>query len=371
MRAIRGDAGNLNYPKSSESRVRIQSMENNSEGNNSNYKFSSESYHLDPPPKLPKIMTGAEIMAFRHAVPPELVGGILHQGCKLVLGSTAKSFKTWCLLDLALSVASGQPWLGRPTVAGKVLYVNFELPSWAFKERLEVILKARPQLKLDDLAVWHLRGHAADISDLRPKIQCGMARRQFALITIDPAYKLLGDRDENSNGDIAELMNEFEAIAQFTGAAIVIAHHFAKGNPSAKDPIDRLCGAGAWIRDPDAVLVLTPHEEDGCYTVSSILREFPPLPEFVVEWQYPVMMDAPDLDPVYLPGRGGRPKTLTDREFVKAFLSTEPLSRKALGDMAAEKGLSRATTTRYLSRLVKSGAIACRGGFYWVPQASG
>ena len=55
---------------------------------------------------------------------------------------------------------------------------------------------------------------------------------------------MLGDRDENANGEIAGLMNELEASGQRTGAAVVIAHHFAKGDSTAKNAIDRMSGAG-------------------------------------------------------------------------------------------------------------------------------
>ena len=40
--------------------------------------------------------------------PPQIIEGVLHQGCKMILGGTSKSNKSWCLLDLAVSVASGQ-----------------------------------------------------------------------------------------------------------------------------------------------------------------------------------------------------------------------------------------------------------------------
>ena len=33
-----------------------------------------------------------------------------------------------------------------------------------------------------------------------------------------------------------------------------------------------MSGAGAWARDPDSIVVLTPHEEENCFTVTSILR---------------------------------------------------------------------------------------------------
>ena len=50
---------------------------------------------------------------------------------------------------------------------------------------------------------------------------------------------MLGDRDENANGEIANLMNELEMLAQSSGAAVIVAHHFAKGDSSAKEAGDR------------------------------------------------------------------------------------------------------------------------------------
>ena len=43
--------------------------------------------------------------------PKCLVEGLLHQGSKLVLGGGSKSFKSWTLLDLSISVSQGLRWL--------------------------------------------------------------------------------------------------------------------------------------------------------------------------------------------------------------------------------------------------------------------
>ena len=59
------------------------------------------------PPALPEIVSFRQFAASPPTVPPQIIEGILHQGCKMVLGGTSKSNKSWCLLDLALSVASG------------------------------------------------------------------------------------------------------------------------------------------------------------------------------------------------------------------------------------------------------------------------
>ena len=64
------------------------------------------------PRPLPEIVTLRQFAAAPPTAPPQILEGILHQGCKMILGGTSKSNKSWCLLDLALSVASGEPSVG-------------------------------------------------------------------------------------------------------------------------------------------------------------------------------------------------------------------------------------------------------------------
>jgi RecA-family ATPase len=157
------------------------------------------------------------------APPPQIIEGVLHQGCKMILGGTSKSNKSWCLLDLAVSVACGEKWWGRRCTRVPVVYINFELHVWAVAQRLNALAASRPECKGmgETLHVWNLRGHNADLTLLRPKLEEQLARHQFGLIILDPAYKVLGSRDENANGEIAGLMNELEGLAQSSGAAVV------------------------------------------------------------------------------------------------------------------------------------------------------
>ena len=57
-------------------------------------------------------------------------------------------------------------------------------------------------------------------------------------------------------GGIAGLINELEALAQSSGAAVIVAHHFAKGGGANQEAMDPMSGAGAWARDPDSIVVL-------------------------------------------------------------------------------------------------------------------
>lgn len=319
------------------------------------------------PPPLPEILDIDDLWEREAEPPPLIVDGILYQGDKMILGGTSKSNKSWSLLDLAISVASGQTWWGRKCTRMPVLYINFELQGWAIRDRFRSLIAARPECQglSGYLKIWNLRGRSADLSLLRPQLEAMIAKYQFGLIILDPAYKLLGDRDENANGEIASLMNELEALARFSGAAIVVAHHFAKGDSTTKNAIDRMSGAGVWARDPDSILILTPHEEPDCYTVTSILRNLPQLPEFVVAWDFPLMRVAKELNPESLRRPQGKNKVCSDKEFIETVLTHEPQGTSAISAKAEKFGFSRRTTERYLQRLKEAGVIASEYGTYW------
>ena len=339
------------------------------------FKTYDPSEQVDPavdlrvlPAPLPEVEFLEDFAGNLPAPPAQVVEGMLHQGCKMILGGTSKSNKSWCLLDLAISVASGQPWWGRRTVKVPVVYINFELHRWSIGQRVNALCGARPECTGlgRSLALWNLRGRGADLALLRPKLEEQLARHQFGLIILDPAYKLLGDRDENANGEIASLMNEFEALAQSSGAAVVVAHHFAKGDSSAKHAIDRMSGAGAWARDPDSILVLTPHEEPDCFTVSTVLRNLPQVDEFVVEWDYPLMRLAPELNPGALRRPQSKNKICSDRDFVETVLGGDTKNfTNIIRDAGSHLKMSRRTAMAYLKRLCQAGLLVQGGGLYW------
>lgn len=111
---------------------------------------------------LPKIISATKLCASPPPTPPELIEGILHRGGKLALGGGSKSFKTWTLLEAGICISTGLEWLGFPTSAGKVLYVNFELADFAITKRVQEICEAKQIHVPANLHFWNLRGYAAD-----------------------------------------------------------------------------------------------------------------------------------------------------------------------------------------------------------------
>ncbi len=75
-------------------------------------------------PPLPEILTVRQLVETAPTPPAQVIDGVLHVGCKMILGDTSKSNKSWCLLDLAMSVAGGSDWWGRRCVRLAVLDIN-------------------------------------------------------------------------------------------------------------------------------------------------------------------------------------------------------------------------------------------------------
>ena len=121
----------------------------------------------------------------------------------------------------------------------QVLYVNFELPAFAIEKRIREICGAMFVDVPENLIVWNLRGHAASAATILPMISQKAKAAGFTLIILDPLYKLLGERDENTSRDMTNLMNHVERLAVDTGAAVAFGSHYSKGNQSGKESVDR------------------------------------------------------------------------------------------------------------------------------------
>ena len=306
-------------------------------------------------PGLPEIESGTHLISDTSIVRPrEIVAGLLHQGTKAVLASGSKAGKTWVLLDLALSVATGTRFLRWGTARGKVLFINFEIHKAFIKERLTALMNRRGITNVEGLDIWNLRGKTADFEALVANIIRKVEGKNYALIVLDPIYKAMVGKSENGASGVGVLCNQLERLAERTGAAVVFSHHFTKGNAKKKAVIDRMSGSGVFARDADTILAFTEHVTPDCYTVETILRNMPAQESFVVQWSYPVMIERDDLDPEDIDMAGS--ETMNNDQGLLA-LNNGPLSNAEWQAQADGLGHSRATYYRIRRRLAQEGRV--------------
>lgn len=203
-----------------------------------------------------------------------------------------------------------------PKKKGAVLTLNLEIQKAFMWERIQCMVQAKRLSSTEGFDLWNLRGFVCSANKLIPEVirRIQETKARYSLMIVDPIYKVMAGRDENAAGDLIEMANLLEKIAVETGAAIVFGHHFTKGNAAGKQFIDRASGSGVFARDPDSIVMMTPHVEEGAFTVECTLRNLPPLEPFVVRREHPLMVTDGDLDPADLKQAGSQKvdKTVDD-----------------------------------------------------------
>lgn len=225
---------------------------------------------------------------------PELIGGILRQGHKMLLAGPSKSGKSFSLIELAVAIAEGKSWFGFPCRQGKVLYINLEIDPASVKHRFSDIYNAMgiPCKNGQNLMVWNLRGYAMKLDDLAPKIIRKIRDENVSAVILDPIYKVITG-DENNASEMGAFCNQFDKICAAAGVSMIYCHHHSKGAQGAKKAMDRASGSGVFARDPDALIDIVPLEETEDY--QNMERDDPHAKPYRVEF---VLREFPSPDPI-------------------------------------------------------------------------
>lgn len=305
--------------------------------------------------------------------PPMLIEGVMHQGRRTLLLAPSKASKTWTAMDMSVCIASGTPWMGFKTHRAAVLHIDLELPTWDLKKRRNKLREIRgiaPGAALD-VEWWSLDGYQRSIDELLPLIVARAPHGRFGLIVIEPAYVILGKRDENDNADVTDFMNRLAWLARLSGAAVLCTHHFAKGDASKKEAKDRASGAGAWVRAPDTAITLTPLDESqgpDCYSMEFIERSMKRHAPIGVQFEYPVFRVRGGLDLNAL-REAGRPRESTAQDVVK-LLGDEKLTHSQWLRVAEKAGMSESTFKRRKNEAVEAGVVVQNGVLFSRAKAS-
>ena len=177
--------------------------------------------------------------------PPQrfLVDGLIPAGQLVMLGGRGKAGKSWLILQLIAAVDRGQPFLGRATQHGRVLYLALEDGRRRLNQRPR-IMNWQPSPRVDiGFKVDKFDSGGQGLAHIRDAI----AAASYDLVVIDTLVKTLsGSADENNNTEMGAICNDLADMSHDSGACILIVHHTSK--QTVENPFDALRGASA-IRD--------------------------------------------------------------------------------------------------------------------------
>lgn len=182
-------------------------------------------------------MTADALVVKRIAEVPEdapaqrwLVEELWGRGAVGIVGGAPKSCKSWLGLDMALSVASATPCLGRFPVesAGPALVYLAEDAAPMVRRRILGICRHR-RIDIEALDL-----HLIDAPSLRLDLESDRTRLANAVEGIGPSLLLLDPlvrlhrADENSSADISAILGFLRELQRRFNTAVILVHHMSK-----------------------------------------------------------------------------------------------------------------------------------------------
>ncbi len=200
-------------------------------------------------------LTGDDLLAME--VPPTrwLVDNILSDAGFFVIGGPLKTMKTSILLDLAVSLASGTPFMNefKVTEPVKVALITVETNKNEMVTKLKRVAAARGVTSLSNLR-WEAHAPRLTSKDYLAEVRAYLKEHKPRVMIVDPLYVSLEGAEHANIMSMGPILNEFSQACQEAGCIPGAVHHFnRKGDahdiPTLQDLSQAGCGefARQWL----------------------------------------------------------------------------------------------------------------------------
>lgn len=192
--------------------------------------------------------TTTELLSTFYAPNEMIVDGIVPQGI-CILAGPQKVGKSFLALDISISVASGQPVLGRETAQGECLYLALEDTYRRLQSRLlKINAEASDSLHfatMSDKIGGGLENQIEDFYNDHPKLR---------LVVVDVMQLARKNAKASYSAEYGELAG-LRDLANKLGICIMLVMHMRKSRD--RDPLNNIYGGGGFVASADAILMLT------------------------------------------------------------------------------------------------------------------
>lgn len=216
---------------------------------------------------LPAVLPVVDISRKLASIERDFVLPGLPAGKLAVMSAPGGTGKSFLLLEMALSVASGEPVIAGivPDAAGPTRYISFEEDETDIQNRLVALFRTFTEINppVETFFPSALEGENLPLIKGGEKNEEAVEYLEgicegMRLVILDPLSRL-HESDENSNSEMKKLMQVLISTAKKTRCAIIVAHHTSKNAVlSGQGSLQQSArGASCIADDPRLVLTLS------------------------------------------------------------------------------------------------------------------
>ena len=192
----------------------------------------------------------ADVMGTLKSSPGWALPGFWMKRSHGIVAGEPKAFKSTLVMDMALSFATGKPFLGQFPMEeqGTVLYIQNENAHWIMKDRFEKMLKNKgvggsvkkrgSKLRIrwpKDIPFYMVnqRGFMLSNPEDREYLSDLMTELKPGLLILDPLY-LMFDGDVGSAQDLFPILQWLMELKNTHNCSLILVHHYNKSGESKR-----------------------------------------------------------------------------------------------------------------------------------------
>ena len=221
---------------------------------------AAEAYRPEKPAGRRIEVIHAREFAGRDYHPSWLVRRVLVAGQPAICGGRSKAMKTSNMVDLAVSIGTGTPFLGHfETVRQTVAILSGESGAFTIQETAQRVASVRGvNLEESDVYFGFTLPQISRGPDIIATIDM-LNETGSRVLIIDPAYLCLtigaGGKQTTNVFDMGSLLSQLSLVVERTQATVILCHHCRKSPGEGRDRYDppdleelSMAGFAEWAR---------------------------------------------------------------------------------------------------------------------------